>query len=346
MINNKINGFIHYVVPGKIISSHKGKIYLSRNGGLFWEETINLKSGLRQYLALYTKLSRRLSRHYIYHVLPVNNKLAVFGLKSFYLLDPNNDKMLFKTPIVGSRPLSICSNSDGVYYGEYINNKERHPVKLWFYSTKKNVFQRAWKFENIRHIHGVHYDPFEKSIWVTTGDANHESFIWRARYNFQTIEKVAGGNQQHRAIKLIFTKESVFFGSDTPEETNHLYKMSRYDNTVNKLAQVGGSVFHGCKVGNWLFFSTAVEKSSVNTSPYSEVWASPDGEKWKCILRFKKDCWDKKYFQYGQVFFPGGSGDGENLWLTPFATKFDQRSFKIDLNNIEKLYKDGGITFK
>ena len=40
---------------------------------------------------------------------------------------------------------------------------------------------------------------------------------------------------------------------------------------------------------------------------------------------------DMKYFPYGQVLFPAGPGDGENLWFTPFAAEFDQKTFKIPL---------------
>lgn len=340
------SGVVHFVDKNRVVRSHNGKLYQSFDLGISWEFLIDITSGYREKILARSRLLSRLFRLHVYHIVPNQSNWVLFGMKKIYFLTYDLKKILSKDTLSGSRPLNVCSNEKGVYYGEYKNNKKRKPVSVWHYSNNTNKWRQASQFDNVRHIHGVHYDPFDDLIWVTTGDRNEESYIWRTQDDFQSIEKETGGTQQQRSIKLLFTGDSVYFGSDTPEETNHLYKISRYDNTVIKLARVGGSVFHGCKVGNWLFFSTAVEKSSVNTSPYSEVWASPDGEKWQCILRYKKDCWDKKYFQYGQVFFPGGPGDDENLWLTPFATKFDQRSFKIDLNNVAKLYKNGGITFK
>jgi hypothetical protein len=50
------------------------------------------------------------------------------------------------------------------------------------------------------------------------------------------------------------------------------------------------------------------------------------------MCHFKKDIWPMKYFQYGQVFFPSGPGDGKHLWCTPFATKHHGKTLKIEVN--------------
>ncbi len=332
-------GFVHYVDQRLIIRSYKGEIYISKNEGNSWEKIINLADGLKDNAKLQSKLLRRLSRHYIYHIIPANENWAVFGLKKFFLTDLDQKEVIFESSLTCKRPLKVSSDLNGVYYGDYQNNKNRHPVHLFFYSTKENKWQPIWRFKNIRHIHGVHVDPFEDAIWVTTGDNNEEAAIWRTKDNFKSIEKIAGNSQQLRTITLIFTEENVFFGSDTPEEKNHIYKLNRRDNSIKKLAGVKGSVFHGCKINNWLFFSTAVEPSRVNTHNYAEIWASPNGNEWKKILDFKKDWWNKKYFQYGQVSFPEGPGDGKNLWMTPFATKNDQKILKIRLEEVKSLFQ-------
>src|SRR5690606_9338809 len=121
--------------------------------------------------------------------------------------------------------------------------------------------------------------------------------LYCTKDNFITVQKMLSGSQQTRTIKLLFTEDFIYFGSDAPEEVNYLYRLNKSSNKVEKLVQVGSSVFHGCKVANWLFFSTAIEPSKVNSTKYAEVWASPDGVEWKCLMRFKKDFLPMRYFQ-------------------------------------------------
>ena len=337
MIRKVHDGIIHYTNPNLTVWSFRGKLFYNNQIGNTWQ-TVNLPFCSKAAFFLQSRILRRLSRYYIYHVIPAFGKWAVFGLKRFFLYDEKQNKIIFESDIIGSRPLSVCVNPNGLYYGEYINNKERRPVNLWLYSTKSNIWEKVWSFENIRHIHGVHYDHYERYVWITTGDNDNESAIWRTNDDFNSIMKIKGGSQQYRTIKLLFSRDAVYFGSDAPNEENYLYRLNRDDNEITKLKKVGGSVFYGCKLNDWLFFSTVVEPSKVNNSKFSEVWASPDGNYWRCIMRFKKDSWNKRYFQYGQVLFPEGPGDGKNLWITPFATKHDQAILKIKIEDIEKLY--------
>jgi hypothetical protein len=266
----------------------------------------------------------------------IGSQALIFVDKQVLLLDVEDCNILYRSKIVGSRPLNVESVHECFIYGEYRSNVDRTPVHLWRMNPEKLDWDKVWEFRSVRHIHGVFQDPYSRRIWTTTGDLDSESGIWCFTEDFSSVEKVLGDNQQNRAVSLLFDENFIYFGSDTPLEKNHIYRLDRTNRALLHLQKVGGSVFHSCKVGNWFFFSTAVEPSTVYTSPYAEVWASPDGECWKCILKFKKDFLSKKYFQYGQVFFPAGPGDGKNLWVTPFATEFDQVTFKIPLKEIEK----------
>jgi hypothetical protein len=286
----------------------------------------------------HNRLLRRLSRSLFHHLQLSNSGLyfLIFVGKEVLLLDVENSTVAHRSKVFGSRPLAIDTLHDCFFYGEYKSNVNRNPIHIWRMNSENMNWENVWEFNSIRHIHGVFKDPFSDFLWVTTGDSDSESGIWCFDKNFETCEKIVGGNQQTRAVSLLFDDDFVYFGSDTPLEKNFIYRFDRANRKINLLQEVGGSVFHSCKVATWFFFSTAVEPSTVNNSPYAEVWASPNGEYWKCILRFKKDFLSKKYFQYGQVFFPAGPGDGKNLWITPFATHFDQMTFKIPLKKIEK----------
>lgn len=264
-------------------------------------------------------LAARLFRLGIHHLVNAGcSQLAVANRATFCL---DQDEIREIGPLRGSRPLVLGQSGDYVFYGEYRSNPERSPVHIWEWRKGTNDWRVAWTFNNIRHVHGVFNDPYTGHIWVTTGDHDDEVGIWCTKDQFQTLSRVAGGSQQFRAVQLLFSQDFVYFGSDAPDEANHLYRMRRSGEGLEWLASVGSSVFYGCKVGDSLFFSTAVEPSSVNMTDFAEVWRSDDGVNWHRFLRFKRDWWPMKYFQYGQVHFPAGPGDDEHLYVIPFATE-------------------------
>lgn len=228
--------------------------------------------------------------------------------------------------------MALCQADGKFYYGEYRRNSERSPVHVWKWQKGDLNWLPVWRFEGIRHVHGVFHDPYTDAIWVTTGDTDVEAGIWRTDDGFSTLHQVAGGSQQLRAVYLLFTEAHLYFGSDAPDEQNHLYRMNREGGNIERLqAAVGGPIFYGCKVANSLFFSTVVEPGSVNTSRLAEVWRTDNGSDWEKILEFEKDIWSMKYFQYGQVLFPTCPGDGKHLYCMPLATKGHGKTCVLDI---------------
>ena len=324
------NGRLLYADKKHLYLAKGRNIFYSRDFGQSWELWYSFSSGIGSFLLAWWPLTARLLRKGVHHLFFDNLvAVAVMDKQTFFFEDDRSTVALGM--LQGSRPLTLCARNNMFYYGEYRSNPERSPVHVWRLKEGEEKWHPAWRFEGIRHVHGVFHDPYENSIWVTTGDLDHEAGIWRTDDGFEMLEKVAGGSQKFRAVQLLFTEDHVYFGSDAPDDKNYIFRMGREGKNVEELAKVGGSVFYGCKVANHLFFSTAVEPSRVNTTRYAEVWGSADGSNWQVIQRFKKDIWPMKYFQYGQVLFPAGPGDGENLWFTPFAAEFDQKTFKIPL---------------
>jgi len=260
------------------------------------------------------------------------DRLVLWAGKSVYAYDLTAERLLpDAAPIRGSRPLTVCNEPDRcVYYGEYRGGRERGETRVFRSEDGGRTWEAVYAFPQVRHVHGVFHDCFEDALWVTTGDDGGDAAIWVTRDRFETLERVAGGRQQTRAVTLLFAEDYVYFGSDTPLEVNHLCRLSRRDGGVEELGAVEGSVFHGCRTGGGLFFSTACEPSRVNKSRQATVWGSVDGETWRRVIQFRKDVWPFKLFQYGQVFFANGQETGPHLWLTPFAARPDQVSLKID----------------
>lgn len=81
--------------------------------------------------------------------------------------------------------------------------------------------------------------------WISTGDDDHEAALYVTDPEFSRLEKVLYGSQQTRTIKLLFTEQYIYFGSDAPHEVNYLYRMNKSIHKTERLARVGSSVFHG-----------------------------------------------------------------------------------------------------
>ena len=150
----------------------------------------------------------------------------------------------------------------------------------------------------------------------------------------QKLEKVVFGSQHTRAVELIFTEDYIYYGSDSEIICNSIFRINRKTSIIERLVGVSGPIFYGCKIGEHLFFSSVVEPSEINTSCKSEIYYSRDGENWIAVCAFTKDKFSKKFFQYGQIVFPRGPGDGKHLWFTPYATEGDGDSYCMPLASL------------
>jgi len=221
-----------------------------------------------------------------------------------------------------------------ICYGEYRGNSRRTPVHIWGSHDEGRSWEPVHEFRDVRHVHGVHYDEWTESFWVTTGDDDEESAIWRTVDRFRTIERIAGGNQQRRVVQLVFARDHVYFGSDTPRERNHLYRLHRDTGRIERLHPVDSSVFYGCRVGRHLFFSTAAEPSEVNPTRRIAVWHSEGGEEWHPLRSYASDLLPSRLFQYAQVTFPAGPGDERHVFFTPRGVRDGGRTVVLPLEEL------------
>ena len=277
----------------------------------------------------------RLLRRSIDHLSIINDFLIIITNKSIFRYDMISKKIVqYNGEKIDYRVLTICDHNNKIYFGDYRSNPNRNPVRLLELNPDTMIIKTIHSFEGVRHIHGVFFDNHTDTFWITTGDTNSESIIWQANRSFKKFKRIVYGSQLNRAVQLLFTDDFIYYGTDTPEEENYLCRIDRNLNQVEKLQKVGSSVFWGCKVNSHLFFSTTIEPSKINTTKYSVIWGSKDGELWTPLVRYKKDLWHKKLFQYGQIFFPSGENNSNVLFYTPFATEKHMLSKKLDISKI------------
>lgn len=330
-IAKRLNGKLLHVNDNILFRAIGFTIFKSDDNGTTWKSCIRLPVRFCDRLFAAVPLLQRLLRKSIYHLMVHDDLMVIFANKESFIY--RNNQLISRTRLNGSRPLIVCTTPSGeMYYGDYILNYSTNKICIHKISPQKSQWETVWVFENVRHIHGVFHDPFSDSLWVTTGDYGTEVGIWRTDDGFQSLKQIIGGNQQFRAVQLLFTEDYVFFGSDTPLEMNYLYRMDRNGDHVEALAHVNSSVFYGCKVDNSLFFSTSVEPSKINLTKHVDIWRSDNGRDWYKFLSFKKDFLSMRYFQYGHVTFPAGNMR-KTLFCTPFATDGSNKTFVIPLDS-------------
>lgn len=330
-------GRLLYVDGSEVWRADGRNIYRSDDGGQNWKLRAVVEiTGLRNCLII-NKITRRLGRTGVHQFVKTGDDSAILiANREIYRLDPGKKTVTQVAILHGSRPLALCKSEDRLYYGEYRANPERSPVHIWSCDLKGEDWQQICRFTQVRHIHGIFRNPYSHEFWATSGDRDEESAIWRTSDKFESLEKVIGGNQKYRAVELLFSENGIYYGSDAPDTQNFIYYLDPDASTVQALQQVGGPVFYGQKVSDFMFFSTVCEPSKINKTDEVELWVSVDGISWNCLLTLRKDFWPMKYFQYGQLLFPNGPGDNKNLWFTPVSTVFDQQVIKLPLREIEQ----------
>ncbi len=318
-----------------MIASRGGRLWRRGAGDDRWRPLARIPMPPAERIATAFRLSRRLLRLGVHHVVRHRDRLVIMAGRRIHVYDPSRGSFLpASTPICGSRPIVLGEDGAGnLIYGEYHGRRQPPydvPVHVWCSSDGGESWQAIGAFANVRHIHGVFHDPYEKGLWVTTGDADAESAIWVSHDRFKTVTPVIQGNQHARAVILLFTPRYIYYGTDTPLAQNFICRLERGSWTMEKMQEVSGSILYGCQTRAGLFFSTACEPSRVNHDARATVWGSAAGEAWRCLAAFRKDAWPYKLFQYGHVRFAQGQAAANRLHFSPVATTGDQRTFVLD----------------
>ncbi len=293
---------------------------------LTWVPSATFKAPLHRKLSVANRLTARLLRDG-FHALAVLPTGGIVGAVpgAIVALRPNETTFHQTHAITrGTRPLHIATVPNGtIFWGEYFDNAARDEVHIYASTDGGATWSVAHTFPKraIRHVHNIVFDPWENCLWILTGDYGDECRILRANCDFTQVEAVLQGNQQARAVALVPMKDALYFSSDTPLESNYIYRLDR-DRHLSRLGAISSSSISGCRVGENIFFSTMVEPSEVNRDRRVRVYGSRGGsQQWDPLLDWKKDSWPMGLFQYGNAFLPDGNNATPYLAVSAVAVE-------------------------
>lgn len=300
---------------------------LVRDGQVQWQAIAYLKPKLWRRISCQSRLASRFVRDG-FHALTISSSGQLVGAVPGAIVTLKAGEREFSTThkiLRGTRPLHLASTPDNqVFFGEYFDNSARDEVRVYASNNGGDTWDVAYVFPkgSIRHIHNIAYDQWADCLWILTGDNGAECRILRASRDLKTIDVVMSGNQQARAVALVITPKGLYFSSDTPLESNHVYHLDRAGKLV-ALCNLESSSIQGCQVDNAVFFSTMVEPSDVNLAPQVRLYGSRLRGPWCALLSWEKDSLPMRFFQYGNAFLPDGSNTTNYLALTTVAVKAD-----------------------
>ena len=324
------------LIKGRALYTEENRIWVAQGMTFFAvdyagnrvTDKYSVGSGKEKLLAS-CRLSRQLLRQGIHHLLPLpTGDVFLTAKKQSYVVDNNGNINYTFEGYLGNKPghQGVCLTPDGtIFFGEYTLNPNRdHDTHLYRSTDGGASFQivHTFKMNEVRHIHFVKWDPYEKCLWLGTGDEDFECLLLRSFDNGETWEKVGGGTQDWRAIGVCFDKDYLTWGTDAGSvpDQNHIIRMSRNTHELAIIADAEGPC-HGCGSfkGGRVFISTGVEGGQNEKDRYARLKVIKDGSAVD-LLKQAKDFWPL-ILQYGVIRFPLGTENTDKVVFTMYGLK-------------------------
>ena len=330
-----LRGFaIEWLAPGRVLVSKRNVLYQSEATGGQPRRVGAVPLPAWRSLGGRVRLVQRAFRLMFYNVLPMADG-SVFVT---YAREAGIVRNGIYRPLKGLvRPCRVlrgaCAidKSGHVFFGEYLDNAERGPIRIYRHVPGSDDVGVAYTFPpaSIRHVHGVYHDPFDHSLWCLTGDTNQEARMLRTDDGFKTLSTIGRGDESWRAVSALFTKDGVWYATDAEFETNRVFRIDRATGRRSEWGTVDGPVYYSATWRGGLFFAVTAELCPSQTGRSATLWTIRDGGLSR-VASIEKDRWPVALLP-GTLHFPGGPGLEQGLYFQAVALKdADARCFRVE----------------
>ena len=333
---------VHCVDGEEIWASSYYTLYVSKDGGETFSKVTDIKVQPMMKMLGNSRIISRAFRLGIRTLRKLKNDAILVNANGKVLRLANERVEVVYSFEKGVGPLrdGWCEDEKGnIYIGEYfLNDTRKSAVKLLKSEDGGRSFQVIRSMKGVRHIHCVQYDPYEKKIWMGTGDRDEECSIQFSEDEGESWVDIGSGNQMFRTMSLLFMEDYVYWGTDTPARQSYIYRYMRRKGSISQLVPLNGPVYYSAVLENGVkFFSTGAEGNSEGKSAAwdtrAHIWASLDGIKWEDIISWEKDLWPH-ILGYGRVLFAHGQYSKDSVFFTTQCLKnVDNISFCADVRN-------------
>lgn len=262
-------------------------------------------------------------------------------------------------PLVLSKIESIKGFDDGIYFGGYKGNPNKHPISI-FKRINRDDWIEVFTFPlgSIEHIHNLIPDPYKNVVYIFTGDFNHSAGIWKAENGFAVVSPILIGDQKYRSCVGFPTPEGLIYATDSPFIQNSIRLLRNPDGKweSKKLMTINGPSIYGCNWGDDFVFSTSVEGDSRNQNPWAKTFQRVRGKGvienfsfiykgnlkngFKAVYKIEKDLLPFYLFQFGVLQFPSGFNESMFLPVYHMATKkHGMDTILLEINQLLNLKK-------
>ena len=321
----------------------EGRCFVSRQAGLFQSRfaalpfqkigTFPLSSVWRGQASRLGPLQRLLRASY-YNVLPLpDGTLFVTFDRAVGFVRDGGIRCLsgLDRPARVLRGACAQDTEGAIYFGEYLGNKERGPIRVYRFTPGATQLEVVHVFEagSIRHVHGIYLDPFDQSFWCLAGDIGGEARIMRTTDSFRSLETIGGGDETWRGVSIRFRANAIYYATDAELAPNQLFRIDRRSGRRDALCPLPGPVYYSHAVGSDLFFAVSAELCPSQSSRTCSLWHIDSADACRQVVQLEKDWLPVKFFQAGTLSFPLGPQLPGQTFFGTVALSGGDRTFRL-----------------
>jgi hypothetical protein len=317
----------HYADENQIITSIQNRVSISTG-----ESTVIIRLPFTKLDFFgFIRLARRALRLDKCNVVPVGDEdenLIIIRSGKVYHYDAKSKKLILTLKLLNCRNVlhqSICiQDKKVVFLGEYGGNPSRLEVPLYRSLDGGLNWEKIFVFPagKIKHIHGCYWDPFEKKVWVLTGDFSDENYMVVSDLDFKNVKWLGDGTQMWRACNLFFERDNVFWIMDSQLEDSHLIIYNRSSKIATKHSSFPGPVWYSKRLEDGYYLAaTTCEIGPGVKDDYAHLMVSKNMIDWFDVHQFQHDHWPKRYFKFGVIGFADGKQTSSSFYIFGEALK-------------------------
>ena len=267
-----------------------------------------------------SRVVQRALRHMYYNVVPLANGEFFLSFGKEIGVMGGDGAVRALAGLV--RPCRIlrggCAVDDdgNVWFGEYLPNSGRGPIRIYRYQPGARDVEVAHEFPAgaIRHVHGLFRDRFGPDVWAATGDRGGECRVMHSSDGFRTCTVLGGGDETWRTVSLQFTRDAVYYGMDAEFTQNYIYRVDRRTGHRDVLQAVEGPTYYSAHLGDDLYFGVTAELCPSQQGRTAVLWKvdSRDDATTR-VVTFPKDRFPVRYFMPGTIDFAAADGSRAEL---------------------------------